>query len=217
MPVSELGRDNPAAVKRGLVNLEKHIENIRSFGVPCLVALNAFPDDSTAEVQLIRDACAAQQTEMAISNVFSQGGAGGLELAEKLLELFATQPSDFQPLYSLEISLEEKMRQIACRIYGAADVALTAPARRQLAWLEQHGFSHLPVCMAKTQYSLSDDPTKLGRPEGFILTIRELNVSAGAGFVVALTGNILTMPGLPKRPAAETIDSSEDGKISGLF
>ncbi len=217
VPRSQLSQENLPALQRGIVNLEKHIENIRQFGVPCLVALNAFPDDTEAEIQVIRDTCARHGVGVSVSEVFSRGGAGGLDLAEKLLRLFESEPADFQPLYPLDCPLEEKMRRIACRLYGADDIALTAPARRQLEWLEQHGFSNLPVCMAKTQYSLSDDPTKLGRPEGFTLTVRELTVSAGAGFVVALTGNILTMPGLPAKPAAETIDIDDNGTISGLF
>ncbi|MDD3866431.1 MAG: formate--tetrahydrofolate ligase, partial [Eubacteriales bacterium] len=217
VPRSQLSQENLPALQRGIVNLDKHIENIRQFGVPCLVALNAFPDDTEAEIQVIRDTCARHGVGMSVSEVFSRGGAGGLDLAEKLLRLFESEPADFQPLYPLDCPLEEKMRRIACRLYGADDIALTAPARRQLEWLEQHGFSNLPVCMAKTQYSLSDDPTKLGRPEGFTLTVRELTVSAGAGFVVALTGNILTMPGLPAKPAAETIDIDDNGTISGLF
>ncbi len=213
----ELAKENLAALQAGLPNLVKHLENLRAFGVPCVVSLNHFASDTAAEIALVAAQCQQMGVPMALSDVFSDGGAGGRALAEALLKVLAEQPADFRFLYPEDMPLEEKMRTIACRIYGADDVILTATARKELNGLNALGYGHLPICMAKTQYSLSDDPTRLGRPNGFTITVRELRLSAGAGFVVAMTGDIMTMPGLPKAPAAEKIDIDDTGRISGLF
>jgi len=214
---ADLTAENLKALEAGLPNLIKHIENIRSFGVPCVVALNRFGTDSSAELDLVRSQCQALGVQVAISEVFGKGSEGGLDLAKTVLQVLAEEPADFHFLYPDELPLEDKMKQIARQIYGADDIVLTTQARKELDQLNTLGYSRLPVCMAKTQYSLSDDPTLLGRPKQFTITVRELRLSAGAGFVVALTGDIMTMPGLPRVPAAEKIDIDDRGQIAGLF
>ncbi|NLO36627.1 MAG: formate--tetrahydrofolate ligase [Clostridiaceae bacterium] len=209
--------ENLAALAAGLPNLGKHVENLNRFAVPCLVALNRFPSDTEAEIAAIRQYCARSGVRMIVSDVYTQGGAGGLELARALVDLTAGQPPAFRTLYADSLSLEEKIRTIAVEIYGADGISLAPAAARELSRFEQLGYGQLPICMAKTQYSLSDDPGKLGRPSGFTITVRGVSLSAGAGFVVALTGDIMTMPGLPKVPAAEKIDIDDEGNISGLF
>lgn len=217
VPRAELGAENLAALKKGLPNLEKHLENIRTFGLPAVVALNHFPTDTAAEIELIVETCAQYNVRVAVSRVFAEGGAGGEALAQAVLDCLEQEPAHFRYLYDEELPLVEKVRTIAQTIYGADDIALTATARKDLEAIEAQGLDRLPVCMAKTQYSLSDNPTLLGRPTGFTVTVRELRLSAGAGFIVALTGDIMTMPGLPKKPAAEIIDIDEHLQISGLF
>ena len=217
VPRAELGAENLAALKKGLPNLEKHLENIRTFGLPAVVALNHFPTDTAAEIELIAETCARHNVRVAVSRVFAEGGAGGEALARAVLDCLEQEPSHFRYLYEEELPLVEKIRTIAQTIYGADDVALTATARKDLEAIEAQGLDQLPVCMAKTQYSLSDNPALLGRPTGFTVTVRELRLSAGAGFIVALTGDIMTMPGLPKKPAAEIIDIDENLQITGLF
>ncbi len=217
VPKAELSAENMEALQAGIVNLEKHIENLHKYGVPIVVTLNSFVTDTEAEVAYVRKFCEDRGCEFAISEVWEKGGEGGLELAGKVLETLERKESRFAPLYEDALPLKEKIAKIASEIYGAGGVSYTAAAERQLEKLEEMGYGNLPVCMAKTQYSLSDDPTLLGRPVGFMLTVREVYVSAGAGFVVALTGTVMTMPGLPKRPAAYGIDVNEDGVITGLF
>ncbi len=212
-----LAAEDLDALNKGLPNLVKHLENIQQFGVPCMVALNRFASDTDAEIEAVRAQCQRLGADVALSEVFTGGGEGGREMAEMLLNLLEHKPSNFAPIYPDSQSLADKIRTVATKIYGAKDVSLTAEAKRELQRLEQMGYSELPVCMAKTQYSLSDDPTRLGRPEGFSITVREIRLSAGAGFVIALTGSIMTMPGLPKVPAAEQIDITHDGTICGLF
>jgi formate--tetrahydrofolate ligase len=214
---ADLATESLTALQAGLPNLVKHIENIHAFGVPCIVALNHFSTDTTAELEMVSGQCRALGVEMALSDVFSEGGAGGRVLAETLLSVLKGPPSDFRLLYPDEMPLEDKIRTIAQRIYGAADISLTTAARKDLDTINNLGYGHFPICMAKTQYSLSDDPAVLGRPIGFTVTVRELRLAAGAGFIVALTGDIMTMPGLPRVPAAENIDIDEHGRISGLF
>lgn len=205
------------ALKRGISNLEKHIENLKKFKIPVVVALNSFLTDTSAEIAYVQGFCEEQDCEFALSSVWEKGGKGGLSLAEKVLHTLETKRSDFCPIYGVDLSLREKIQMIAQEIYGAQNVVYTSAAQTQLKKLEELGFGELPVCMAKTQYSLSDDPKLLGRPEGFSITVREAYVSAGAGFVVVLTGAVMTMPGLPKKPAAYGIDLREDGTITGLF
>ena len=217
VPKDQLSTENLDALKRGIVNLEKHIENIQKFGVPVIVTLNSFTSDTEAEYAYIKHFCEQRGCEFALSEVWAKGGAGGIALAEKVLETLEKRPSDFKVLYPDEMSLEEKIGTIAGEIYGADGVTYAPAAKKALKRIAEMGFSDLPVCMAKTQYSLSDDQTKLGRPSGFKINVRDAYVSAGAGFVVALTGSIMTMPGLPKKPAAESIDVDESGKITGLF
>ena len=211
-----LATENLEALKAGIVNLEKHIENIQKYGVPVVVTLNRFLTDTEAELSYVRTFCEERDCEFALSEVWEKGGAGGLALAEKVLAALERE-SDFHVLYETKRPLREKIEKIAEEIYGAAGVSYAAAAARQIAQLEKLGFGDLPVCMAKTQYSLSDDAALLGRPEGFTVNIREVYVSAGAGFVVVLTGAVMTMPGLPKEPAAYRIDVDEDGRITGLF
>lgn len=213
---TELGKVDMAALEKGLANLTKHIENVHKFGLPAVVAINAFPTDTKEELDFVEDKCNALGASVALSQVWAKGGEGGVELAEKVLEAMK-QPADFHYMYEVEQSIPEKIEAIAKAIYGADGVDFTAPAKKQLAEIEALGLDKMPICMAKTQYSLSDDATKLGRPEGFRITVKELRISAGAGFIVALTGNILTMPGLPKKPAAENMDIDVNGKITGLF
>lgn len=216
VPKTELGKVDMAALEKGLANLTKHIENVHKFGLPAVVAINAFPTDTKEELDFVEEKCNALGASVALSQVWAKGGEGGVELAEKVLEAMK-QPADFHYMYEVEQSIPEKIESIVKAIYGADGVDFTAPAKKQLAEIEALGLDKMPICMAKTQYSLSDDATKLGRPEGFRITVKELRISAGAGFIVALTGNILTMPGLPKKPAAENMDIDVNGKITGLF
>ena len=217
VPKAELNTENLEALEKGLPNLLRHVENItKVYGLPCVVAINAFPTDTEAELKLVEDKCRALGVNVALSEVWAKGGEGGMALAREVMRLCET-PSDFHYAYELDGTIEDKLTAIARRIYRADGVVLTAAARKQAAELTALGFDHLPVCMAKTQYSFSDDASLLGAPTGFTITVRNLKVSAGAGFLVALTGDIMTMPGLPKVPAAEKIDVDENGKISGLF
>ena len=214
---SELSKENLEALKKGIVNLEKHIENIKKFGVPIIVTLNQFMTDTDAEINFVRDFCAKHGCDFALSKVWEKGGEGGEELAKAVLNTLENKKSDFSPIYDLSLSIEEKIETIAKEIYGAAGVTYADSVKTKIKNLDKQGFSSLPVCMAKTQYSLSDDPKLLGRPEGFMLNVRDIYVSAGAGFIVALTGSIMTMPGLPKHPSAYDIDVDENGNITGLF
>ena len=214
---ADLAEENLDALAKGIVNLEKHIENIQKYGVPVIVTLNSFVTDTDAENAFIEKFCRERGCEFALSEVWEKGGEGGLDLAQKVLETLETKESNFHTLYNDELSLKDKIRTIAQEIYGAHDVVYEPAAEKQLAKIESMGFGSFPICMAKNQYSLSDDATKLGRPENFDIHIREVYVSAGAGFVVALTGAVMTMPGLPKVPAANGIDVTDDGKITGLF
>ncbi len=217
VPKAELGQENLQALERGLPNLLKHIENItKVYGLPAVVAINRFTQDTDAELEMVRAACAKYGVRVALSEVWGKGGAGGEELAREVLKLFRRK-NNFRFAYELELPLREKIETLCRRIYGADGVRYTASAARELARLEELGFGDLPICMAKTQYSLSDDPKKLGRPSGFEITVSRAKVSAGAGFVVVQTGDIMTMPGLPKVPAAEGIDVDASGKITGLF
>lgn len=213
----ELSAENLTALRAGIVNLEKHIENLQQYQVPIVVTLNSFVTDTPAEIAFVREFCQERGCEFAISQVWEKGGAGGTELASKVLETLEKKESRFKPLYEDSLTLREKIETVAGKIYGAEGVTYTAAAAKQLENLERLGFGSLPVCMAKTQYSLSDDPALLGRPTGFHMNVREAYVSAGAGFVVVLTGTVMTMPGLPKKPAAWQIDVTEDGRITGLF
>lgn len=215
---TELTAENIEALKKGAVNLEAHIENIQKYGVPVVVAINRFASDTDGELATLEEICKAKGADFALSEVFAKGSEGGVDLAKKVVEA-CEKKSDFHVLYPDDMGIKEKIETIAKEIYGAGDVKFDAAASKAIAELEKINpeFSKFPVCMAKTQYSLSDDPTKLGRPKGFTLTVREVKVSAGAGFIVALTGAIMTMPGLPKAPAALRIDVDENGKITGLF
>ena len=213
----QLGEENLDALAKGIVNLEKHIENIQKYGVPVIVTLNSFITDTDAENEFIRRFCEERGCRFALSRVWEKGGEGGIELAREVLDTLETRESHFHPLYDDSLSLEDKIECIAKDIYGADGVVYEPAAKRQLAKIAELGFSRFPVCMAKNQYSLSDDARKLGRPSGFDIHVREAYVSAGAGFVVALTGAVMTMPGLPRVPAANGIDVTEDGKITGLF
>ena len=217
VPKAELSAENVEALEKGIVNLEKHIENLQKYKVPVVVTLNSFVTDSEAEIAFVKQFCEERGCEFAISEVWEKGGEGGIALAEKVLKTLEEKESHFAPLYPSELPLTEKIETVAKEIYGAKGVNYTAAAKKQLAKLTELGFGNLPVCMAKTQYSLSDDPALLGRPKDFDITVREAYVSAGAGFVVVLTGAVMTMPGLPKQPAAFGIDVDESGKITGLF
>ncbi len=217
VPKTELSAENVEALEKGIVNLEKHIENLQKYKVPVVVTLNSFVTDSEAEIAFVKQFCEERGCEFAISEVWEKGGEGGIALAEKVLKTLEEKESHFAPLYPRELPLTEKIETVAKEIYGAKGVNYTAAAKKQLAKLTELGFGDLPVCMAKTQYSLSDDPALLGRPKDFDITVREAYVSAGAGFVVVLTGAVMTMPGLPKQPAAFGIDVDESGKITGLF
>lgn len=217
VPKTDLATPDVEAVKRGIVNLEKHIENIKQYGLPLVVAINAFAQDTPEELEAVRSHCAAHGVNVALSEVFAKGGEGGIELAKEVVALATSGRAGFKLLYGEELSLKEKIETIAKNIYGAVGVNYTKEANNALKDFEKMGYGHLPVCMAKTQYSFSDDPALLGRPEGFEITIKNCRIAAGAGFVVVLTGDIMTMPGLPKIPAAEKIDVSDDGVISGLF
>ena len=216
MAKTELTKVDMKALEAGLANLTKHIENIHKFGLPAVVAINAFPTDTKEELEFVRTKCQELGAEVALSEVWAKGGEGGLELAQKVDEAFKKK-NDFRFIYDTEASVPQKIEAVAREIYGADGVDFTAAAKKNLQEIEELGFDKMPVCMAKTQYSLSDDAAKLGRPTGFRITVRELKISAGAGFIVALTGNILTMPGLPKHPAAENMDIDANGKITGLF
>ena len=216
VPKAQTGEPNVEALKRGLPNLAKHVENMQKYGVPVVVAINRFLTDSDEEVKLLSDFCAQTGCRFALSEVFAKGGEGGVELAKAVVEA-CEQPSQFRLLYDIDLPVKEKIAEIATEIYGADGVNYTAAAEKRLAEIEALGKAGLPVCMAKTQYSLSDDPSRLGRPAGFTITVKDLRLSAGAGFIVALTGDIMTMPGLPKAPAAHQIDVDAAGQISGLF
>ena len=217
VPKDQLSEENLDALKKGIVNLEKHIENIQKYHVPVVVTLNSFLTDTEAEYEFIKNFCEERGCEFALSEVWAKGGDGGMDLAEKVIQTLETKESHFAPLYPDEMSISEKIETVAKEIYGAGKVVYSPAAKKAIAKITDMGFGSYPVCMAKTQYSLSDDQTKLGRPEGFDLNVRDVYVSAGAGFVVALTGAIMTMPGLPKKPAADNIDVDADGKITGLF
>ena len=214
---ADLGEENLEALKKGIVNLEKHIENLQKYGVPVVVTLNSFVTDTKAETDYIEQFCRERDCEFALAKVWENGGKGGVELAEKVLKTLETKESHFKPLYADDLSLEEKIETIAKEIYGADGVTYASAAAKELKRIADMGMSDFPVCTAKTQYSLSDDQTKLGRPSGFTINVREVYVSAGAGFVVAITGAIMTMPGLPKNPAAYGIDVDDNGVITGLF
>jgi len=213
----QLGPEDLEALARGVVNLEKHIENMAKFGVPAVVAINRFPTDTEAELNLVRERCQELGAEVALSEVFTRGGEGGIELAETILSVLERKESKFNVLYELDLSIEEKIEKIAKEIYGADGVNFDKVAQASMKKYVEMGYGNLPVCMAKTQYSLTDDATRLGRPTDFTITVRELRLSAGAGFLVAVTGAIMTMPGLPKRPAAMRMDIDADGIITGLF
>ena len=217
VPKADLNEENVEALKKGICNLEKHIENLHKFGVPVVVTLNSFITDTEAENEFVKSFCERKGCKFAISKVWEKGGEGGIPLAEKVLETLENKKSEFKVLYEDELSLEEKIKTIATEIYGAKGVTYAPAAKKALKQIADMGYSSLPVCMAKTQYSFSDDQTKLGRPTDFEINIREVYISAGAGFVVAITGAIMTMPGLPKAPAAYGIDVNEEGKITGLF
>ena len=217
VPKAELSQENLEALKKGISNLEKHIENLQKYGVPVVVTLNSFVTDTEAETAYVKEFCEARGCEFALSQVWEKGGEGGIALAQKVLETLENKKSDFKVLYKDEAGLREKIETVAREIYGANGVIYSAQAGKQLDKLEELGYGSLPVCIAKNQYSLSDDPELLGRPENFDINVREVYVSAGAGFVVVLTGTVMTMPGLPKKPAAYSIDVNEDGVITGLF
>ncbi|WP_066355643.1 formate--tetrahydrofolate ligase, partial [Fervidicola ferrireducens] len=218
VPKDRLGEENLEALKKGLPNLLKHVENITmKFGLPAVVAINRFPSDTEAELELVRTECEKLGVKAVISEVWAKGGEGGIELAKEVLRLIEEGKNNYKPLYPLDMGIAEKIEMIAKEIYGADGVDFTPAARKEIETIESLGFREVPVCMAKTQYSLSDNPALLGRPNGFRITVRNVKISAGAGFAVALTGEIMTMPGLPKRPAAENIDVDENGRISGLF
>lgn len=217
VPKDQLSAQNLEALEKGIVNLEKHIENLQKFGVPVVVTLNSFISDTEAEYAYIKKFCEDRGCEFALSEVWAKGGEGGIALAEKVMETLENKPTQYHVLYPDEMSLKDKINTIAKEIYGADGASFAPAAAKALKRIEDMGFGNLPVCMAKTQYSLSDDQTKLGRPAGFTINVRDAYVSAGAGFVVALTGSIMTMPGLPKKPAADSIDVDENGKITGLF
>lgn len=217
VPKAEVTKPNMEALKKGIVNLEKHIENIQKYKVPVVVTLNAFVTDTEEETAFVKEFCESRGCEFALANVWAKGGEGGVQLAEKVIKTLDEKESHFEPIYKNEASLKEKIETVAREIYGADGVTYSPAAEKQLEKLTQLGFGEMPVCMAKTQYSLSDDPALLGRPEGFTVQVREVYVSAGAGFIVVLTGAVMTMPGLPKQPAAFAIDVTKDGTITGLF
>lgn len=214
---AELSKENLSALEKGIVNLEKHIENIQKYGVPVVVTLNSFVSDTADEIAYVKSFCEARDCEFALANVWEMGGDGGIELAHKVLHILETKSSDFHEIYDTSLTLKEKIETVAREIYGADGVQYTAECNAQLHRLENLGFGNMPVCIAKTQYSLSDNQVLLGRPKGFEITVREAYVSAGAGFVVVITGNLMTMPGLPKKPAAYGIDLTDTGVITGLF
>ena len=216
VPKTELTSENLQALEAGIANIERHIENVNKFGVPAVVAINKFPTDTEAEINLLKEKLAAKGIDVVLAEVFSKGGEGAIDLANKVAEICETKPSNFAPLYDVDATIEEKITTIATEIYRADGVDFTAAAKKQINEIAKLGLDKMPICMAKTQYSFSDDPKLLGAPTGFNITVREVRVNAGAGFVVALTGNIMTMPGLPKVPAANGMDISESGEIIGL-
>lgn len=214
---ADLGKENVSALAKGFENLKKHCETIQSFGLPFVVAINKFVSDTDAEVNALLQLCKEHQFPVELAEVWEKGGEGGINLANRVLQVLDEQPSNYAPLYSLNDSIEHKVRTIVQKVYGGKDVEFSSKAKRQLKEFEQHGWGNLPVCMAKTQYSLSDNPAELGRPQDFVITVRELKPSIGAGFIVCLTGDVMTMPGLPKKPAALNMDVDENGKAIGLF
>ena len=217
MDKKELGNENLEALRKGIENLEKHIENIAKYGLPSVVAINAFPTDTENELALLREICNAKGVDVALSEVWAKGADGGVELAEKVLEVLETKEANFKPIYELDLPIAEKIRTIAKEIYGADDVNFTKKVVTKMKKYEAQGLGNLPVCVAKTQHSLSDDPTLLGRPSGFVVTINDLIPNTGSGFLVAISGDIMRMPGLPKVPAANNMDLKADGEIVGLF
>ena len=216
VPKTELTSENLQALEAGIANIERHIENVNKFGVPAVVAINKFPTDTEAEINLLKEKLAAKGIDVVLAEVFSKGGEGAIDLANKVAEICETKPSNFAPLYDVDATIEEKITTIATEIYRADGVDFTAAAKKQINEIAKLGLDKMPICMAKTQYSFSDDPKLLGAPTGFNITVREVKVNAGAGFIVALTGNIMTMPGLPKVPAANGMDITESGEIVGL-
>lgn len=217
VPKTELSKENTAALENGIVNLETHIENMRKYGLPVVVAINRFATDTEAEIETIEAFCKEKDVPVSLTEVFARGGEGGKELAEKVVKTIETKEAHFKPIYDEKLSIKEKLNVLAKEIYRAGDVVFTSNAEKAISEIEKLGKDKLPICVAKTQYSLSDDPQKLGSPKGFTLTVRDVRLSAGAGFIVALTGDIMTMPGLPKQPAAYKIDVDDDGNVSGLF
>lgn len=217
VPKAELSKENTVALKNGIVNLETHIENMRKYGLPVVVAINRFATDTEAEIETIEAFCKEKDVPVSLTEVFARGGEGGKELAEKVVKTIETKEAHFKPIYDKKLSIKEKLNVLAKEIYRAGDVVFTSNAEKAISEIEKLGKDKLPICVAKTQYSLSDDPQKLGSPKGFTLTVRDVRLSAGAGFIVALTGDIMTMPGLPKQPAAYKIDVDDDGNVSGLF
>ena len=217
VPKTELSKENTVALKNGIVNLETHIENMRKYGLPVVVAINRFATDTDAEIETIEAFCKEKDVPVSLTEVFARGGEGGKELAEKVVKTIETKEAHFKPIYDEKLSIKEKLNVLAKEIYRAGDVVFTSNAEKAISEIEKLGKDKLPICVAKTQYSLSDDPQKLGSPKGFTLTVRDVRLSAGAGFIVALTGDIMTMPGLPKQPAAYKIDVDDDGNVSGLF
>ena len=217
VPKAELSKENTVALKNGIVNLETHIENMRKYGLPVVVAINRFATDTEAEIETIEAFCKEKDVPVSLTEVFARGGEGGKELAEKVVKTIETKEAHFKPINDEKLSIKEKLNVLAKEIYRAGDVVFTSNAEKAISEIEKLGKDKLPICVAKTQYSLSDDPQKLGSPKGFTLTVRDVRLSAGAGFIVALTGDIMTMPGLPKQPAAYKIDVDDDGNVSGLF
>lgn len=217
VPKTELSKENTVALKNGIVNLETHIENMRKYGLPVVVAINRFATDTEAEIETIEAFCKEKDVPVSLTEVFARGGEGGKELAEKVVKTIETKEAHFKPIYDEKLSIKEKLNVLAKEIYRAGDVVFTSNAEKAISEIEKLGKDKLPICVAKTQYSLSDDPQKLGSPKGFTLTVRDVRLSAGSGFIVALTGDIMTMPGLPKQPAAYKIDVDDDGNVSGLF
>ena len=216
VPKTELAAENLQALEAGIANIERHIENVNKFGVPAIVAINKFPTDTEAEISLLKEKLAAKGIDVVLAEVFTKGGDGAIELAEKVAEICETKPSNFAPIYDVDATIEEKLTTIATEIYRADGVEFTSEAKKQIKQIADLGLDKMPICMAKTQYSFSDDPKLLGAPTGFSITVREVRVNAGAGFIVALTGSIMTMPGLPKVPAANGMDITESGEIIGL-
>ena len=217
VPKTELSKENTVALKNGIVNLETHIENMRKYGLPVVVAINRFATDTEAEIETIEAFCKEKDVPVSLTEGIARGGEGGKELAEKVVKTIETKEAHFKPIYDEKLSIKEKLNVLAKEIYRAGDVVFTSNAEKAISEIEKLGKDKLPICVAKTQYSLSDDPQKLGSPKGFTLTVRDVRLSAGAGFIVALTGDIMTMPGLPKQPAAYKIDVDDDGNVSGLF